>query len=147
MSYCVEADVTKAITEATVILLTDDANSGSIDSDNLDNAIAKADAIINSYCRGRYTTIPFASPDEIIKQISIDLTICFLYARRRDTDSVDIDEGMRERYKNAIALLKDIQKGILIIDEADSYANTGGMIQTNKSSTDKVYDDDLWSYY
>ena len=70
-------------------------------------AIADADAEINGYCASRYD-VPFSTVSDMIRKISVDIAIYNLFCRRRGPS-----EDRRNRYKDAIALLKGIAQGIV----------------------------------
>ena len=107
MSYSVEADIIKALPEETIIELTDDEETGDIFSPFVDEAISKADGEIDAYLVNRYTT-PLAAPiPDIIRGISVDISIYYLYKRRVE----EIPETRETSYKNAIRTLRDIRDG------------------------------------
>jgi len=143
MAYCTESELFKAVPEDNIIQLTDDENTGNINSDRVTEAILKADAIIDSYLRAQYT-VPLTTVPELINNISVDLAVYFLYKRRRETE---IDDGIRLRYTDAIALLKDINSGKLKLDITDAFATSGGIYYGNKASTDKIYTEDELDKY
>ena len=76
-----------------------------VDTSKVDEAIAKADALIDSYC-GEVAEVPFTTVPPIIKQHSITITIYFLYTRRAVAPEI-----VKDNYKDAIAHLKDISTG------------------------------------
>lgn len=138
MAYCTQTDLINAITEATLIQLTDDTDAGSVNATYVTDAITRADSIINSYLRAQHD-VPLSTTPDLINQISVDLSLYLLYKRRRDTFASDLDEGMELRYKQSLSLLKDINSQKIFIDDSESFANTSGVYTTNKLSTDKVY--------
>ncbi len=77
----------------------------SVDTAKVDAAIAKADALIDSYC-GQVETVPFTTIPAIIKQHSITIAIYFLYTRRSVAP-----ELVKDNYKDAIKHLQDIATG------------------------------------
>ena len=84
-------------------LLTDIYRIGRIDSDALGQALTDADAAINGYLQARYA-LPLSSTPAVLKQIAADIARHRLH-RDRAPDTVT------ERYRAAIAQLKDIQIG------------------------------------
>lgn len=106
MAYCAESDITKQITSAQLLQLTDDDDNGVADTGIVAEAIASADAVIDGYCAGRYT-VPFVTTPAIIEAISVDLSIFNLYSRRVGT----LPELRQKRYDNAMKLLRDIEAG------------------------------------
>ena len=106
MAYCTLADITKAIPEAAVIQLTDDEDVGEIDEAKVTEAIAAADAEIDTYCATRYST-PFATVPDPIKKLSVDIAIYNLYKRKVEV----IPEAKKDSYTNAVRMLRDIAAG------------------------------------
>ncbi|MDN3515363.1 MAG: DUF1320 domain-containing protein [Candidatus Brocadia sp.] len=137
MSYSTLTDIKKLIPETTVIQLTDDENTGSADQSRVDEAIAQADAEIDSYCGGRYA-VPFTTVPDIVKKISVDIAIYNLYSRKVE----EIPETRAERYKNAIRQLGDIAKGIISIGEPEGDVPEAGGVQINTTTDDRVFTKD-----
>ena len=133
MAYITESDVKTILPESELILLTDDSGSGTVNTANLNQCIADAEAIIDSHLRPQHS-VPLETPGDLVKKIDIELTIFNLH-KRRDT----VSDAIRNYYDDNIALLNKISVGKILIDDSTSYRNTGGRIHTNKSSTSKVY--------
>jgi len=106
MAYCTQTDILKQITEEQLIQLTDDNDTGSVDTAIVNDAILKADNVIDGYCAQRYT-VPFSVVPGIIREISIDLALYHLFSRRVQT----IPKLRETRYENTMKLLKDIEAG------------------------------------
>lgn len=108
MAYTTKAAIISKISEALLIQLTDDENTGSVVDSRVDSAILEADGIIDSYLRGRWAT-PLVEPiPEMISSISLDLTIFALYERRGD---FLISDKIAERKTRAEKKLEEIQSG------------------------------------
>lgn len=107
MAYSTLKDIVKVIPEDTIIQLTDDAASGSVETPRVDEAIAQADDEINIYIGVKYT-VPLSSPvPPIIRGISCDIAIYKLYKRRVE----EIPETRLITYRDAIKVLKEIRDG------------------------------------
>lgn len=107
MPYSVEADIIKALPEETIIELTDDEETREIHSPFVDEAISKADGEIDAYLVNRYTT-PLAVPiPAIIRGLSVDISIYYLYKRRVE----EIPETRLVSYRDAVRTLRDIRDG------------------------------------
>jgi len=117
MDYSTLDDMKTSLPEAAIIQLTDDENLEPtvIDPDDedctaiiarIDEAIAAADAEIDTYCAMRYST-PFATVPLPIKKLSVDIAVYNLYKRKVET----IPEAKKDSYSNAIRMLKDISAG------------------------------------
>lgn len=86
----------------------DDLNDLTGTSDtNLDNAISRADDVINSYISNQ-VTLPLTEVPHTLKGISYDLTIYYLHSR---TQSNNVPDMIVKKYDDAIAALKDISAG------------------------------------
>ncbi len=105
MAYSLKADIQKEISDEELIGLTDDEGAGIVNDARVTAAIAKADALIDSYC-GQVETVPFVVVPDIIKQHSVTIAIYFLFVRRSA-----VPEIRRQNYEDAIAHLKDISLG------------------------------------
>ena len=141
--YSTLTDIKKLIPEESIIQLTDDENLGEINQSRVDEAIAQADAEIDSYCGGKYS-VPFTTAPDIVKKISVDIAIYNLYSRKVE----EIPETRAERYKNAIRQLEGISKGIISIGEAvEPTPATQGGPETNKTESDRIFTRDKLGGY
>ena len=130
MSYSLKADIQKEISDDELIGLTDDEGAGVINDGRITAAIARADAMIDSYC-GQVETVPFTTVPAVIKQHSITIAIYFLFARRSA-----VPEIRRKNYEDAISHLKDIAAGKATLGtttEADYEDN----VQVDRTSDDR----------
>jgi phage gp36-like protein len=135
MPYCTLTDIKKMIPEAVVIQLTDDEGLGAVVESRVNEAIAQADAEIDSYCGTKYA-VPFSAVPDIVKKCSVDLAIYNLYSRRVE----EIPGTRADRYKNAIRQLEGIAKGLISIgeDPAPAGASDSGA-EVNVSSEDRIF--------
>ncbi|MRR15697.1 MAG: DUF1320 domain-containing protein [Deltaproteobacteria bacterium] len=132
--YCSQADITAAISEDVLIQLTDDDNAGVINQASVTAAIAQADAEIDGYCGARYT-VPFVTVPAVVKALSIEIAVYYLYKRRT------VPEKIEKAYDKAIAKLKDISRGLLSLGVADPppAATSAGGAESNKPVSDRVF--------
>jgi phage gp36-like protein len=130
MPYSLKADIQKEISDQELIGLTDDENAGVMNDGRITAAIARADAMIDSYC-GAIAEVPFTTVPAVIKQHSITIAIYFLYLRRNR-----IPEDRKKSYDDAIAHLKDIAKGVAVIG-AQTTADFDEQIKTDRTSDDR----------
>ncbi len=148
MNYCLIADLINASSEEKLIQLTDDENLAPATIDPADpdcvkiigrinDAIDYADQLIDGYLRSRYT-LPLSAVPKLIKRLSVDLALFYLYGRRFDTE---IPEGMTARYNNATKILGNIQAGKLSLGtgETEPAAPAEGEYRTNKETTDRTF--------
>lgn len=115
MAYSTQSDLLEQISEDELIELTDDAAAGVVDTDAVTRAIVDADAEIDGYC-GKRHTVPFTTVPEIIRKLSVDLSIFNLYARR---SHLEVPDSRQKRYDAAIRFLRDVARGIVSLGEDD----------------------------
>ena len=113
MPYCTQDDILQQLDEDTLVQLTDDEGSGSVDTDVVTRAISDADATIDAYCQGRYS-VPLEPVPGMIRKISVDISIYNLYSRRADS----VPENRLERYKNAVRFLEKVASGQISLGAA-----------------------------
>jgi len=131
--YCTLGDITSTITLDDVLQLTDDNDTGLVDTAKVDEAIAKADGLISAFIGGvTLDTVP-----ELIRQISVELSIYHLYKRRF---AANMPESIERGYTHAMDLLKQIQSGKLSIGvEATEQTAPDRYYKTNKRSADRMF--------
>lgn len=147
MPYCNLDDLKKAISEKDIIQLTDDKRSGIVDTGIVDEKIAKAGTLIDSYVGGRYT-LPLSPAPDLIADIAVDLTVYFLYERRF---RANMPESIMKIYSATIKKLEGIQKGELQVPgatESGGSLETGtGEIRSNKTADDRIFSKDVMDRY
>lgn len=116
MPYIDQSDILQRIAMKQLIQLTDDANTGQLDSGILGGVLEEASGKVDAYCRGRYAT-PLQQSD-IATTIARDIAVYLLYSRRPQAMS----ETVRQRYEDAMAALKDIASGKAALDQPASAA-------------------------
>ncbi len=136
MAYCTLDDIKKLLPEESLIQLTDDAGSGVVDTDVVDDAIDYADQLIDGYLRGRYT-LPLSTVPSFLKKLSIDLVIFYLYGRRPEIGN----DNVAKKYVNTVRLLEQIQAGKISLGSAESGGDIAGKeeYRTNKTSDDRTF--------
>lgn len=107
MSYSEKTDILDQLDEATLVELTDDDGTGTVDTSVVTRSIADADAEIDGYCATRYD-VPFSAVPVMIRKISVDIAIYNLYSRR-----VAVPEERDKRYSNAVKFLRNVSKGLI----------------------------------
>lgn len=116
MAYATQADLvpvrmtTKDLTE-----LTDDGNTGSINTEIVTAVLEEASGRVESYCRNRYVT-PL-QPSDDVKALTLDIAVYLLFSRRRETT---IGETVQQRFDQAIGFLKDIAAAKASLDQPAS---------------------------
>ncbi|MCZ7599368.1 MAG: DUF1320 domain-containing protein [Gammaproteobacteria bacterium] len=103
MPYVTQAELIERFGEGELLQVADRDNDEAIDSDVVAAAIADADAMIDSYCRGLYD-VPFDPVPAEVRKASADI------ARYNLWDDAASEEVER-RYRDAVARLKDVSAG------------------------------------
>jgi len=118
MPYSTLSDLKKQLSEDLLIKLTDDHELGIVDQPTIDDAIAGADAEIDSYLAGRYN-VPLSPVPVLVRRSSVDIAIYNLYSRR-----MGAPEDRVERYNNTTRLLKAISDGKATLGQTPAPAET-----------------------
>lgn len=132
--YSALDDLKEQLSEDELIGLTDDAGAGVIDTSVTDRATADGDAVIDGYCKTKYT-VPLDPVPDIIRKISVDIAIYNLFSRKGDV----IPELRVERHKNAIKFLEHISIGKITLGvDAPAPSSEGGP-EATKKKTDRIF--------
>lgn len=135
MAYIVQADLLAQLSNAQLIQLTDDAKTGSVDAAKVTQGITDAEAEINGFLATRYST-PVAAPvPDLIKKLSIDVTIYNLYRRRQR-----IPQDVRQAYEDAIKKLEQIAKGLITLGIDPPPAESSKATQGETFGPARVFD-------
>ena len=108
MAYSTLSDVLLQLGDEELKQLTDDYDTGSLASEVVDRAIADADAEVDGYLSGLYTT-PLSPVPAFVRKMSVDLAIYNLYSRRVDT----LPDIRRERADNTRGYLMQLVHGLI----------------------------------
>ena len=128
--YCTIEDIETQTSTPTLIQLTSDDGQEEVDRVVAQEAILYSSTLIDGYLRGRYT-LPI---------LAIDLSIYRLYTRRMRNEMPEVIEN---NYKNAIATLRDIQKGVITLQSENDSLETASFnaeeYKTNKDIIDRLF--------
>jgi len=134
MAYSTVEDLKTLVTEKALIQLTDDEGLGAFNQVRVDEAIARADAEIEAYCRERYE-VPFEDVPELVRNISADIAIYNLFSRR----VTEMPELWAERYRNSIKRLEGISRGtISLITAASGTSGSEGGVGNSREPGDRT---------
>ena len=146
MAYCTIDDVKKMIDEVKLIRLTDDENTGAINSDRLQEAINSAAEEIDTYIGGRIALPISGDVPPILGKLNVDIAIYNVYSRVKES----IPEVRAERYKAAIRFLEKLSEGKISIgcqpppDSPGEGDYAGG---SRVSVRDKIFDETTMEKY
>lgn len=108
MPYATQADLEARFGIAELGELTDRVNGEVIDADVVTRALNDARAEIDGYLAGRYQ-LPLATVPEILVRLNCDMARYYLHDDR-------VTEAVRDRYTDAVRLLRSIAAGDVKID-------------------------------
>ncbi|MEW5722886.1 MAG: DUF1320 domain-containing protein [Thermodesulfobacteriota bacterium] len=132
MSYCTPQDLLKAKAEDILVQLTDDAGTGEVDEDVVDEALSLADGEIDSYL-GRQYPVPLSPVPAVVRDAAVVLALCRLYDRRQGPPP-DLDK----RQDRVISWLKDLAAGRATLGDGDP-AGTPPSGAAEISSSERVF--------
>ena len=144
MAYCTIDDIKKLLPEDVIIQLTDDENLkpeaiNPADEKHanilarIEEAIATADAEIDSYCSVRYS-VPLSPVPGVVAKLSVTISIYYLYTRR------SVPERIETSYDKAVARLKDISRGLMALGiDPPPPAPTTDRAESNKPVRDRIF--------
>lgn len=126
--YCSLSDLMNQVSETVLIALTDD--EGQVINEGIINAsINTADSEINGYAQKQYT-VPFNPIPDVIRKISVDISLYNLFSRRGfDKEK---DAAIYDRYKAAIRFLENLAHGVVTIGAREPAPPIGAEIRSNK---------------
>jgi phage gp36-like protein len=109
----------------------------------INEVIKKVYDEINSYIDNRYT-LPFSSIPERLLPISDDICVYYLVKRRNRTN---MPEDVVKDYQKRIKDLEKIAKGTIDLGITDQPSNMASEMKTNKTSSDKIFNNDVWKKF
>jgi phage gp36-like protein len=110
MAYITQSDLTEQLSNTELIQITDDQRLGIVDPSVINKAIVSAESEVNGYLATRYA-VPVAAPvPDLVKKLSLDITIYNLYRRRKR-----ISEDVRTAHEDALKKLEQIAKGMITL--------------------------------
>ena len=137
--YCTLDDIEKHTSTPTLILLTSDDGQEIVDKTVVEEALLYSSALIDGYLRGRYS-LPLDICFPLLRVLAVDLSVYRLYSRRMRNEMPEVIETA---YKNAIATLRDIQKGVISLQSENDSLEVAGFnaeeYKSNKSIIDKLF--------
>ena len=171
--YCSIEDIEKQLSTPILIQLTSDNGQDVTNRVVAKEAIIYASALIDGYLRGRYnlplntrTCSPAlngvsdegSSPPSrqplpvsrfpLLRVLAIDISIYRLYSRRVHNG---LPEQIEDAYKNAIATLRDIQKGVVTLQGENDLLETSNFnpdeYRANKTMLDRIFNKRKLSEY
>jgi len=113
MAYLTQDDLLQRMTLSQLAQLTDDSGTKppSVNVTVVNGVLDEASAKVDGYCRNKYAT-PLQTSSEVTA-VTRDIAVYLLFSRRTGP----IPTETRQRYEDAIALLKDVSSGKAVLDQ------------------------------
>ena len=141
MAYSSLEDLKTYMPERDLVQLTDQDGVNEIDAEIVDDAILRADNMIDTYLRGRYPAPITGTVPQEIKDISTKLAAYNLYRKNMQTT---LPDPVKMERSDAMSMLKDIQSGKLTPFPS---TDEPSIIVSNKDADDKIYTSTVWDTY
>ena len=146
MAYSTESDIIKRLPESDLQKLTDDDNSGIVDSSVVSECIEQADGMIDGSL-ARYYKLPLSSTPALVKKLSCDIAIYLFFQRKTN----EVPPAWNAAYNMAMTTLKEIAKGNIILSvdtviETDTSSVSTGTVVTQYWSDDKRETENFFDY-
>jgi phage gp36-like protein len=113
--YTNQQSVNGQIQMKDLITLTDDTNTGQLDSGILNQVIANASGVVDMYCANLYgAQLPFSPVPASVANMALILTCYLLYERRE----VPFEQNkFASRYKSIISFLEKVNTGDMHLND------------------------------
>ena len=138
MAYCTSADLIKR--RRLVTRIAQKTTTELPDDDILTECISRADTDIDRVLEEVFD-VPFLIVPTLIKFISIDLSIAYIYEYQSDKIPALIEQWRN----NALRLLEDLYLGKITLAGVSRLSTS--RVYTNLDSDDLVFNNDLWDTY
>jgi len=133
MSYLTQTELLDYISERELINLTDDADTGQIDTAKVTQAIEDAESMVDAYLGARYT-VPLTSPPAIIKKAVAVITIFSLQVRREE-----VPDARKDEYEKTIKFLQLLAAGKVTLGEVPSPEENPERATAQIQSADRIF--------
>jgi len=124
--YCSIQDIKEDMTEKVVAQLSNDENPNEVNEEIVIKYISESTQLIDGFLRSRYG-LPLEKEHSIIKKLCIDIVKYELYKRRGK-----VFDNIQNLYKDGIATLEKIQKGMITLDEGTAETRPGFFLVSNR---------------
>jgi len=130
----------RRLPETELIQLTDDTGSGQVNNTVVTEVLDEASALIDSYCRLRYT-VPLQSSLQV-KGLTLDLAKYLLELRRNR-----VREDTKQAYDHAVSFLRAVARGEAALDQpTGATAQSGGGPVKETEKEEKFSDENLGGF-
>lgn len=135
-TYTATTDIYNVLSSKIVAQLTDDAAGETVDTDIVDNALDRAESIVDSYV-GKVYTVPLTTPvEDSIAHAVLTLAKCMLYRRRNGA----IPDEVKEECDATTKWLEDIAESAVELDDDVSLDSN----VAEQNNDDEVFDSQVF---
>lgn len=123
MTYCTLPDLIERFGERMIISLTDrgDRAAGVIGTIVVDRALADTDAVLNGYLATRYDVTQLVPVPALLRDLALSVAIWKLHIATPD-------KKIEDDYNEALRTLRDISKGLSVLEVGGRPAETSAPI-------------------
>lgn len=139
MTYAAQADMVERFGEAEIAQRTNRVDGSTIDQAVLARALGDADAEINSYLAARYQ-LPLAATPTVLVRLACDMARYQLF-------SDGAPDVIRQRYQDAVSLLKRMASGEVQLDGVAALQPAHGGQAVVSRSPARVFSDAVLKHY
>jgi len=140
MTYATQTDLVERFGEAELAQLSDRESGVVLDTAVITRALADADAEIDAYLATRYA-LPLASVPAVLPRLAADIARYWLFDDR-------VTDAVRNRYLDAVSLLKRLASGEVRLDGATTPPPAAnGSVGVASRAPARVFDADALSSY
>lgn len=130
MTYCTQQDLIDRFGALELVQLTDRTNkpASTIDPVVVDRHVQDATSLIDGYI-GKAYSLPLATVPAALVKVSADIARYFLHGKAAEKDL-----PVERNYQQAIAWLRDVSRGLVIIENqgAEPVSAGGQEVRTNE---------------
>lgn len=130
--YCTQADLERRFGEQELIDLSDHNNSNAVDTDVVAEAIADAEALIDSYLEKRYRDkMPFNPVPTVLERICCNMARYNMYTNHKPDE-------VQKPYDDALRFLEHVASGKVSLGADEQPPASGGLPQMESGG--RVFD-------
>lgn len=107
MAYATQQNLVDRFGESEIVRISDRDGNGSVDAAIVAKSLADADAEIDGYL-GKVYALPLAEVPARVTDLAQDIALYKLYPSNPPED-------VQRRYKDAVAFLRDVAKGVAVL--------------------------------
>ena len=134
MAYCTREDIQSRISEADLVRLTDEYDTGLVDWEKVDQAVTDAQAEVDSYCK-RNHPVPFSNPvPAMVAKVCKDIAVYNVWSLKNAAP-----DDAEDRYGKAVVYLEKVAAGTVDLGGGSLEKIDDGGPESIKSSDSRTF--------